>query len=81
LKNDFTSWEIAHFTTILSDEVALKNQQNLPIEKRDTYSKVFLQVFNLWTQSEEDRKMVMNKRLSQISADLMSGAHLRIYHD
>jgi len=81
LKNVFTSEEIANFKPILSDEVALKNQQNLAMEQSDTYSKVFIQVFNLWTQTEEVRKMVMNKRLSQIAADLMSCEQVRIYYD
>lgn len=81
LKNVLSAEEIAHFNEVISEEVARKNQQHIPLEKRDTYSKAFLQIFNLWRESDEVKKLVMNKRLAQIAADLMGCEKVRIYHD
>src|ERR1700733_6057640 len=42
------------------------NTQSLPMEKRSTYDKAFLQIMNLWTKSEIVREFVFGKRLARI---------------
>lgn len=73
--------EIDYFNNVISSEVDRLNAQTKPIEKRDTYSKAFLQIFNLWTENKEVAKLVLSKRLGQIAADLMGCEKVRIYHD
>lgn len=81
LKQVLSPQEIAHFNVEISKEVDRKNEQLKPMEERDTYSKAFLQIFNLWTESQEVKKLIMNKRLAQIAAELMGCEKVRIYHD
>jgi ectoine hydroxylase-related dioxygenase (phytanoyl-CoA dioxygenase family) len=81
LKNVLGKDEINYFNTVISSEVDRLNAQTKPIEKRDTYSKAFLQIFNLWRENIEVAKLVLSKRLGQIAADLMGCEKVRIYHD
>jgi ectoine hydroxylase-related dioxygenase (phytanoyl-CoA dioxygenase family) len=54
---------------------------NVPLEKRDTYGKAFVQVTNLWTRSEAVKRFVTAKRFAKIAADLLGVDGVRIYHD
>lgn len=81
LKNVLGKDEINYFNTVISSEVDRLNAQTKPIEKRDTYSKAFLQIFNLWRENIEVAKLVLSKRLGQIATDLMGCEKVRIYHD
>ncbi len=69
------------FGKVIGEEVARLNNQDTALEQRDTYGKAFLQIFNLWREHEEIRKLVLSKRLAQIAADLMGVKRVRIYHD
>lgn len=73
--------EVAYFNEVISAEVNQRNTQEKPLEERDTYSKAFLQIFNLWTENKEVSKLVMSRRLAQIASDLMGCGQVRIYHD
>ncbi len=57
------------------------NTQNKPLEERDTYDQAFLQVMNLWRESEKVRRFVFGHRLARIAADLMGVGAVRLYHD
>ncbi|MCK4755170.1 MAG: phytanoyl-CoA dioxygenase family protein, partial [Calditrichia bacterium] len=57
------------------------NTMDLPIEKRDTYHKAFLQITNLWKESKLVKEFVMGKRLARIAADLLGTTGVRLYHD
>ena len=57
------------------------NTQTLPLEERDTYGKAFLQIFNLWTQDENVKRLLFSKRLAQLASDLMEVDGVRMYHD
>jgi len=81
LKNVLGKDEINYFNAIISLEVDRLNGQTKPIKDRDTYSKAFLQIFNLWRENSEVAKLVLSKRLGQIAADLMGCEKVRIYHD
>ena len=78
LKNVLDKDEIDYFNNVISSEVDRLNAQTKPIEKRDTYSKAFLQIFNLWRENKEVAKLVLSKRLGQIAADLMGCEKVRI---
>jgi ectoine hydroxylase-related dioxygenase (phytanoyl-CoA dioxygenase family) len=53
----------------------------LPLDKRDTYGKAFIQVCNLWTQNEKVKQFVLARRFAHIAAQLMGVQGVRIYHD
>ena len=52
LKNVLSADVIEHYGPIITSEVYRLNTMHLPIEQRDTYSKAFLQVGNIWTKNE-----------------------------
>lgn len=81
LKNVFSSELIDHFNSIISKVVDHLNTQEVPLEKRDTYGKAFLQLFNLWRESDAVKSLCFSKRLAKIAADLMEVEGVRMYHD
>jgi len=72
---------LEHFRLIISERVAELSANALPIEQRNTYGKAFLQIMNLWTESEAVKEFVFGKRLARIAAELMGTTGVRIYHD
>ncbi len=81
LKNVLDDATIVHYKELIGRKVQELNTQNIPIEQRDTYSKAFLQIMNLWTHDEEIKKFVFNKRIAGIAAQLMEVEGVRLYHD
>lgn len=65
----------------IARKVGELNAQHLPIEKRSTYDKAFLQVMNLWTESAVVREFVGGQRIARMAAELMECRGVRIYHD
>lgn len=57
------------------------NTQTQPLEERTTYDRAFLQVMNLWEQSERVKTFVWGKTLGRIAAELMGVRGVRLYHD
>jgi ectoine hydroxylase-related dioxygenase (phytanoyl-CoA dioxygenase family) len=57
------------------------NTQTKPLEERTTYDRAFLQVMNLWEQSERVKTFVWGKTLGRIAAELMGVRGVRLYHD
>ena len=57
------------------------NAKPKPLEKRDTYGKAFVQLFNLWKEDETIKKLIFSKRLAQIATELMQVDGVRLYHD
>ncbi len=72
---------LQHYRSAIHDRVAELSRDALPIEQRDTYGKAFLQIMNLWTESNEIKEFVFGKRLGRIAAELMGCTGVRIYHD
>jgi ectoine hydroxylase-related dioxygenase (phytanoyl-CoA dioxygenase family) len=66
--------EITRLTIALST-------QTKPLEERTTYDRAFLQVMNLWEQSERVKSFVMGKTLGRIAAELLGVRGVRLYHD
>ena len=52
-----------------------------PMEERDTYGKAFLQMMNLWEESELIKKFTFAKRFASIAAQLLGVEKVRLYHD
>ncbi|MFU8854791.1 phytanoyl-CoA dioxygenase family protein [Micromonospora sp. SL1-18] len=72
---------VAHYEPEITAKVIELNTMHLPIEERTTYQKAFLQVTNLWRQSELVREFVFSLRLARIAAELMGVDGVRLYHD
>ncbi|MEU8223233.1 phytanoyl-CoA dioxygenase family protein [Kribbella sp. NPDC048915] len=72
---------IAKYEPTITSEVIRLNTQHLPLEKRDTYGKAFLQVTNLWQQNDLVKELVFSRRLAGIAAQLLGVHAVRLYHD
>jgi ectoine hydroxylase-related dioxygenase (phytanoyl-CoA dioxygenase family) len=72
---------LAHYRQAISTRVAELSADVAPMAERTTYGKAFLQIMNLWTQSDEVREFVFGKRLARIAAALIGATGVRIYHD
>jgi len=81
IKNVLEPELVAYMKETIGNEVDRLNTQDLPMEERDTYGKAFLQIMNIWTQSEPVKSIVFSKRLAKIAADLMEVSGVRLYHD
>jgi ectoine hydroxylase-related dioxygenase (phytanoyl-CoA dioxygenase family) len=69
-----------HGVAITAATIAL-NTETRPIEARETYSKAFLQVMNLWRADAAARALVFSQRLARIAAELLGTDGVRLYHD
>ncbi len=81
LKNVLSQEILEHYGKEITRKVLELNTMDLPIEERDTYHKAFLQITNLWKESELVKEFVMGKRLARIAADLLGTTGVRLYHD
>lgn len=81
LKNVFSPQILTCYGQEFTRKVFELNTQHLPLEQRTTYQRAFLQVFNLWRQSDLIRQFVFGKRLGRIATELMDVEGVRIYHD
>jgi ectoine hydroxylase-related dioxygenase (phytanoyl-CoA dioxygenase family) len=57
------------------------NTQTLPLAERSTYDRAFLQVMNVWRESDVVRDFVFGQTLARIAAELMEVEGVRLYHD
>lgn len=73
--------EAAAYRPHLTEAVRRFNTETRPLSERDTYGRAFLQVMNLWVQSEAVRRYTLARRFAQIAADLLGVPGVRIYHD
>jgi len=81
IKQVFSKAVIDFIDEVVSKEVARLNTQHLSMKDRDTYGKAFLQIMNIWRNSEEVKEVVFSKRLAKIAADLLHVNGVRLYHD
>lgn len=81
LKHVFSPELLEHYRRAIQARVAELSADALPLEQRTTYGKAFLQVMNLWTESDTVREFVFGKRLARIAAELMGATGVRVYHD
>jgi ectoine hydroxylase-related dioxygenase (phytanoyl-CoA dioxygenase family) len=81
IKNIFEPAVIDYMNKVISKEVDRLNNQQIPLEERDTYGKAFLQIMNLWTHTSTVKDIVFSKRIAQIATGLMQTNGVRLYHD
>lgn len=81
LKKVLDASTINAFNAIIGQQVEAMNQEDRPLDERDTYGKAFLQLFNLWRVNDQIKSLVFSKRLAGIARDLMQVEGVRIYHD
>jgi ectoine hydroxylase-related dioxygenase (phytanoyl-CoA dioxygenase family) len=72
---------LEHYGKEITRQVLLLSQDAKPLEQRTTYGKAFLQVMNLWRQSELVREFVFGHRLARIATELLQTRGVRLYHD
>lgn len=72
---------IRYMDETITAEVHRLNTQHLPMDQRDTYGKAFLQIMNIWIESDLARQIVFSPRLAKIAADLLEIDGVRLYHD
>ena len=72
---------LEHYRRAIHERVAELSRGALPLERRTTYGKAFLQIMNLWTESSIVKEFVFCKRLARLAAELMGVSGVRIYHD
>ncbi|TWD80469.1 ectoine hydroxylase-related dioxygenase (phytanoyl-CoA dioxygenase family) [Kribbella amoyensis] len=81
LKNVLSPATVAAYEPEITGKVIELNTQHLPMAERDTYGKAFLQVTNLWQDSERVLEFVSSPRLARIAAQLLGVRSVRLYHD
>lgn len=81
VKHVFSRDVLDYFQETIGKKVAEKSAALPALDARDTYGKAFLQIFNLWREDEDIRRLVMSKRLGGIASGLMQCTGVRIYHD
>jgi ectoine hydroxylase-related dioxygenase (phytanoyl-CoA dioxygenase family) len=72
---------VADYEPEITAQVIRLNTQHLPLTERDTYSRAFLQVVNLWRHSDVVRDFVFSRRLAGMAAQLLGVPAVRLYHD
>ncbi len=81
LKEVLSPEVVAFYGDIISQKVAERNTAETVLENRNTYGKAFLQLFNLWKEDEQIKKLIFSNRIAKIATDLMQAEGTRIYHD
>ena len=81
LKQVFSAETLAAYGPEITRKVHELNTLHLPMDQRTTYQKAFLQVMNLWTESDVVKEFVFGKRLARLAAELMGATGVRLYHD
>jgi hypothetical protein len=68
-----------------ADEITAKvldlNTMHLPLAERSTYHKAFLQVTNIWRETDIAKDLVFSRRLARIATELLGTKGVRLYHD
>lgn len=68
-----------------ADEITAKvlelNTMQLPLSERSMYHKAFLQVTNIWRESDIAGDLVFSPRLARIATELLGTEGVRLYHD
>ena len=81
IKSILSAETIDVMDVIISEEVDRLNTQHLEMKDRDTYGKAFLQIMNIWRNSDLVKEIVFSKRLAKVAANLLEVEGVRLYHD
>jgi hypothetical protein len=73
---------LAHFDGVITGLTMARNPlAGVPLDRRDTYGKAFIQVFNLWREDPEARRLCCSRRLARIATELLGTRGVRMWHD
>jgi ectoine hydroxylase-related dioxygenase (phytanoyl-CoA dioxygenase family) len=82
LPNVLRAEMLAEFAPEIDRIVAERNRlASIPLEERTLYDKAFIQVCNLWRESERVCELAFSKRLARIAAELLGVCGVRMWHD
>src|SRR4029077_4089892 len=82
LLNVLSAETLAEFAPEIDRIVAERNRlASIPLEERTLYDKAFIQVCNLWRESERVCELAFSKRLARIAAELLGVCGVRMWHD
>jgi len=81
LKDVFPAEVLGYYGPIITRKVKELNKEDRSMDERDTYSKAFLQIFNLWEQDKDVEAFVFGKRLARLATELLGTEGVRLYHD
>ncbi|HMO80312.1 MAG TPA: phytanoyl-CoA dioxygenase family protein [Pyrinomonadaceae bacterium] len=81
VRNVARDHEIAALRSAVSSAVERFAAEARSLDQRDTYSKAFLQVTDLWQKDGAVRAGVFTRRFAQVAADLLGVERVRLYHD
>jgi len=82
LPDVFSAGTLAEFSPEIDRLVQQRNKlADVPLEERSLYDQAFVQVFNLWRDSDRVRKLAFSRRLARIAAELMGVRGVRMWHD
>ncbi len=77
----FRAETLVYFREVISRAVAKYASPSIPLEKRTTYDKAFLQVMNLWRRDSKVKLFAFSRKLARLAAELMGVSGIRLYHD
>ena len=81
LREVATAEEIRRFQPAIKSASYEYNTETRKLAERDTYSRAFLQIMNLWRRDNAVKKFVFAQKFAQIAADLLGVEKVRLYHD
>jgi ectoine hydroxylase-related dioxygenase (phytanoyl-CoA dioxygenase family) len=81
LPNVLHKTEIEAYRPVINQAAYKYNTETRQMNERDTYSKAFLQIMNLWEVDAQVRKFTLAKRMASIAATLLGVEKVRLYHD
>lgn len=81
LRGFFSRELLEHYEGEISALVGKLNRNLLPMEERPPYFQAFIQVTNLWRESEPARRFALNRRCARAATELLGTRGVRMYHD
>jgi ectoine hydroxylase-related dioxygenase (phytanoyl-CoA dioxygenase family) len=81
LRGALTPETLERYADEITTKVVEMNTMHLPLAERSTYHQAFLQVANIWRESEIAKELVFSRRLARIATELLGSDGVRLYHD
>ncbi len=72
---------VAAYRPLFLRAVQQRSRDMVDLAMRDTYGKAFIQIGNLWQESDALRRFVFASRFARIAAELLGVEAVRLYHD
>ena len=81
LKEVLSPATLLRYGDAITAEVKRLSKMHKPMTERTTYQRAFLQVMNIWRQSDIVREFSFSRKLARLAAELMGVRGVRMYHD